>query len=102
MTVVRASCGTCGDVEFSLEGLIILHAPDQGDRFSFLCPSCGEGCSKPLLPHLRTLLDRYPVRRVELPPREMIAAAVTELTAETVEAELAALEQPGWEKHLLG
>ncbi len=48
MMTIRASCPTCGDVEFGSEVLTLrVCAADGSGSYAFRCPSCGMAVAKP-------------------------------------------------------
>lgn len=84
MATIRASCDTCGDVEFPTTDVRV-HAPEDGGAgtYSFCCPNC----------HLTV------VRPAERPVMDLLIAAGVAFTtwrrpAELVERELEVDDEP--------
>lgn len=78
MATIRASCDTCGDVEFTT-AQVRVHAPEDGGAgtYSFQCPRC------------RTTV----VRPAERPTMDLLIAAGVRVTTWRRPAELVEREQ---------
>ena len=48
MMTIRATCPTCGDVEFASEAVTVrVCAADNNGSYAFRCPECGLAVAKP-------------------------------------------------------
>lgn len=63
MTTIRATCGTCGDVELTTEDVQVMISEDTGEgTYSFRCPLCQEVVVKGSPRHTIDLLVSAGVR----------------------------------------
>lgn len=63
MTTIRATCGTCGDVELTTADVsVMIHADDGEGSYSFRCPLCRSVVVKPSPRHTIDLLVSAGVR----------------------------------------
>ena len=63
MTRIRARCPGCGDVEFSVDDIVVLAIPPSAGAYRFTCPSCGDPVSRTAGPDVIELLLSAGVRR---------------------------------------
>lgn len=48
MTIIKATCPCCGDVELNRDQLrLVVHPVRERSFYSFVCPSCGDDVRKP-------------------------------------------------------
>lgn len=99
---VRATCPSCGDVQFPLDNLVMVrHVETAEDTYTFRCPECGARVVNQLTDTLARLLDSYGVAMVRvfaptLSNRPALGP-ITEADIADAADDLALLDKPGWE-----
>lgn len=80
MTRIRARCPDCGDVEFSIDEIVVLALPPSSGAYRFTCPSCGDPVSRTAVPDVIELLLSAGVRkqRVDHPSLMAVERQFTE------------------------
>ena len=70
MTIIKASCPTCGDIELTTDKLrFVLNSVAERSFYAFTCESCQERITKPASPEIVRLLTLGGVtpERVDVP-----------------------------------
>ena len=74
MTRIRARCPDCGDVEFSIDEIVVLALPPSSGAYRFTCPSCGDPVSRTAVPDVIELLLSAGVRKQRVDHPSLMAA----------------------------
>lgn len=56
MTRIRARCPECGDVEFSIDDLLVIGTADSATAYRFRCPTCADLVDRSAVPDVIELL----------------------------------------------
>lgn len=87
MTIIKASCPTCGDVELTTDQLrFVVHSVPERSFYAFTCERCSERVTKPAGPDIIRLLTLGGVKpeRIDVPEEALEAHDGAPLTWDDV------------------
>ncbi len=87
MTIIKASCATCGDVELSPEAVrLVVSSVADRSFYAFTCPSCHERIRKDATSEVVRLLTAGGLRaeRVQVPAEALEDHPITAMTWDDV------------------